>query len=311
MTARRGYQVGESNVGTGALLVQVLGPMTVRRHGEDVDIGPAMLRNLLATLAVNLGRSVPREVIIDALWGEAVPDSASSLIHTYVYRLRQRLATGSDEDVVLRERGGYRLAVDPHGVDLACFYAAHDAGRRAATAGETEAAIQWYERARRYWRGPILADLEPRIRVLPAVIEAQQRRSDAVLEYADLCHAFGRSREALDDLRRASQERPLSESVHARLMRALADSRERTSALAVYDAVRRELAEELGLDPGRELQVAHLAVLQDADSDVSSSTVDVTTHPPRRPGPARRVPGDTAPGGAPSPSWPPVWLRQG
>src|SRR3954468_12707794 len=105
------------------------GPLTV--HGrKEVAV--------LAFLLVHLGRAASAEEIVTAVWGEDAPPSAQKSLHVRLSRLRSDL--GGDADLIRREGGGYRLAVDPEDVDARRF-------ERLVIDGA-------YEQALAEWRGP-------------------------------------------------------------------------------------------------------------------------------------------------------------
>ncbi len=105
------------------LEIGVLGPLEVRRRGELIEIGPAMVRTLLAVLALHPGAVVPREEIAGVLWGGEPPATYVNLVQVYVSRLRSQLRTAGRpaHSMVRAERGGYRLEVDREAVDLTRF----------------------------------------------------------------------------------------------------------------------------------------------------------------------------------------------
>jgi tetratricopeptide (TPR) repeat protein len=130
-------------------------------------------------------------------------------------------------------------------------------------ATDPEAALELYATALGAWRGPVLADLTDRLQHHPAAIAAAQRRLAAALACADLALGLGRSQQALAPLQSLSQDHPLDEGLHARLMLALAGAGQQASALELYADLRRRLADELGLEPGAELRDAQARVLRE------------------------------------------------
>jgi len=72
-------------------------------------------------------------------------------------------------------------------------------------------------------------------------------------------------------------EYPLVEPLAAVLMHALSAAGHRSQALDSYAAIRARLAEELGVDPGAELQRLHRAILR---GEVEPAPAAVTAAPP-------------------------------
>ncbi|EOD58546.1 AfsR/SARP family transcriptional regulator, partial [Amycolatopsis vancoresmycina] len=104
----------------------VLGPLAVEGPpGHWVALRGERQRTLLAVLLLNAGRPVPADVLVEALWPAGPPKSATSNLHTYLSRLRERI------DGLRVEHGplGYRLQVEPAELDLLGFRAAVAAAR--------------------------------------------------------------------------------------------------------------------------------------------------------------------------------------
>ena len=96
---------------------RLLGPLEVVENRAAIDVGSAKPRALLAVLLLNANRVVSREDLVDALWGERVPKTASKALQVYVSQLRKSL--GRDR-IVTRARG-YELRVEPGELDLEQF----------------------------------------------------------------------------------------------------------------------------------------------------------------------------------------------
>ena len=84
-------------------------------------------RVVLARLSIAAGRVVPRDVLIDALWGGDVPPSAEKVVQGAIMRLRRLLGSAAIETAP----GGYRLALAPADVDVLQFKAMATRSRRA------------------------------------------------------------------------------------------------------------------------------------------------------------------------------------
>ncbi|WP_280183158.1 BTAD domain-containing putative transcriptional regulator [Nocardia cyriacigeorgica] len=240
--------------------IAVLGPLAVHTaDGEPIDIGGIRLRMLLARLALEGGRAVSVDGLIDGLWGAEPPADAAGALQASVSRLRKALPGPGAVELVA---GGYRLGVQAEDVDAFRFEELLGRGRRELAAGKPEAAADTLDAALALWRGPALADLlaapfaelaASRLNELRAA--AEEARFDALLQ-------AGRHSEILADLESAGARRPLSERLAVLRIRALAASGRQSDALAVYERVRESLGEELGVDPSAELQRAHLALLR-------------------------------------------------
>src|SRR3569833_1360226 len=98
--------------------IAVLGSFEVRTDdGGEADVPGARLRGLLAALALEAGRVVPKAALVDWIWGERPPADATNALHRLVSRLRKALPKGSIEG----QTDGYRLTADPDAVDAVRF----------------------------------------------------------------------------------------------------------------------------------------------------------------------------------------------
>ena len=233
--------------------IGLLGPVTAGPDDAPAP-GGVLLRGALARLALDAGRTVASEVLIDALWGAEPPDTVSNALQALVARLRRALGAG----VVATVPGGYRLAVDPDDVDALRFEALLAAAR---TLDPAQARASLAEAAA-LWRGPALADIRRLPFTGPAAARLEELRATAVELDADLALRFGETAD-LDALHALLDADPLRESAAALLARGLHASGRQVDALAVVDRARARLVEELGVDPGPALAAAHVAVLRD------------------------------------------------
>ena len=96
--------------------VRVLGAVEVWRDGVPVKVGAAKQRMILALLALRLGEVVSSDRLIDAVWGERPPVTASKALQVYVSELRKLVEPDrSTPTVVVTQPPGYRLGVSPTG----------------------------------------------------------------------------------------------------------------------------------------------------------------------------------------------------
>ena len=235
---------------------RVLGPLEVRAGDGPLPLGGAKQRALLALLVLNANRVVARERLIDALWGEAPPESAVKGIQLYVWQLRKLLPEGT----IVTRQDGYLLEVEPEGVDLVRF----ERLLAEARAAGPEPAARLLREALALWRGRALVGLgeEPFVRVEAGRLE--DLRLVALEERIEADLAVGRHAELVGELEALIAEHPHRERPRGQLMLALYRSGRQAEALAAYRATRAAL-DELGLEPGAELKELEKQILtQDA-----------------------------------------------
>lgn len=251
--------------GTG-VHVDVLGPLSVRRGAAAIAVRSPLQRSLLGLLAVQPGRTAGVEEIVDALWGGEPPGSSQALVHTYVSALRRGLDSpaaggGPARSVVAREPTGYRLRLGPGESDVARFADLVARARRAA-AGEPQAAYQLYGEALECWRGELLGGEGAWRLTHPVAVGLTAQRLAVALEWADLGLSLGHYQRAVPVLQALRVREPLHEGLAASLMLALAGDGQQASALSVFEDIRRQLDDNLGIQPGGELRRAQLRVLR-------------------------------------------------
>ena len=223
---------------------RVLGPLEVSDGGRAVALGGVKQRSLLAILLQRPNAIVSADHLLAELWGDAPPSSAANSIHVHISRLRKELGP----DRVITRPPGYALRVGPSELDLAAFERLRAEGR--------------LREALALWRGPAYDDLayEPCVQAERARLE--ELRLATLEERIDADLAAGRHADLVGELESAIAEHPLRERLRGQLMLALYRSARQAEALAAYRAARRELAGELGLEPGGELRRLERAILR-------------------------------------------------
>ncbi|QFZ21414.1 AfsR/SARP family transcriptional regulator [Saccharothrix syringae] len=233
----------------------LLGEVTAHVGGRPVDPGPPRQRCVLAALAVEVGRVVPVDRLVERVWGPEVPLRVRGALSSYVSRLRHVLA-GSGEVGVVRRSGGYALVVEPSVVDLHRF---RELCARARGADDERAEALLAE-AVGLWRGEALTGLECGW----ADAERDRLRGERVAaedELVDVRLRLGAGEGLVAGLAVRVRERPLDERVAGQYLLALHRAGRTAEALAHYRRVRERLADELGTDPGTALQQLHRQVL--------------------------------------------------
>ncbi len=245
---------------------RVLGPMEASHRGRLLPLGGRRQRALLAILLVHAGEVVPTDRLIDELWGERAPESASKLLRVYVSRLRRALdgggQAGSSRDLLVTAAGGYVLHVEPGALDSRRFLALAEDGRRALSDGDPDLAADKLSEALALWRGAAFADLQYVSFAQSEIARLEEARLAALEDRIDSDLVRGRHRGLVGELRTLVGEHPLRERPAAQLMLALYRSGRQAEALEVYQLIRRTLVDELGLEPSGELRTLQEAILR-------------------------------------------------
>lgn len=249
------------------------------------------VRILLAMLLLEVGKPVPADRLIDAIWGDAPPASARNQIQVAVFQLRKRLAhAGAPTPILLTGRDGYHAQIQPSQLDLGGFRAEVSTARHATAAGAVAIARDTYRTALAHWRGPAFAGIDsPPVRQVAAALDDERLHAHEECLRLDL--ALGAGGELVTELTELVTTHPYRERLHAALMQALYRAGRQADALAAYRQVRRLLHNELGTDPGAELQQLHRAILS-GDPTLTIAGVPLLPGQPASGGP----PADTSVG---------------
>ncbi|MGW8066203.1 AfsR/SARP family transcriptional regulator [Streptomyces ziwulingensis] len=272
---------------------RILGSVQIHDERAGVRIVPrgAKQRALLGALIVRAGQVVPRERLVDELWGARPPADAANALQAHVARLRRLLPVpvpvsgpGAVSHAWLETSPlGYVLALGPATTDAQRFHRLAARGRALAASAPGRAADVLRE-SLALWRGPALQGSgqgpvcsaeaalleESRLLVLESLFDASLR--------ADRCA------EITGELQELVAVHPLRERFHEQLMAALYRCGRRAEALGAYDRACLRLARDLGVGPGPVLRGRREAILH--------------RHTPEGPGPAPA--GPEGPGPAPA-----------
>ncbi|NJP47319.1 AfsR/SARP family transcriptional regulator [Actinacidiphila epipremni] len=248
-----------------AVALRLLGPLEVVAGSTEVPLPQRKLRQLLATLLIRPNATVSSESLIRDLWGDQPPATALSALRVYVSQLRKFLVRhGLDAFCTLRTRTpGYQLTVDDRVLDTVRFERLCLRARERADVGDLEAAAGLYREALALRRGPTLEDLRDGPALAGAALQYDEAWTTALRRRIDVDLTLGGHHELIGELRRLLAEDQLNEGFCARLMLALHRSGRSGEALDVYRRTRAQLVEELGIEPGVELRMAHQTVLTD------------------------------------------------
>jgi DNA-binding SARP family transcriptional activator/Tfp pilus assembly protein PilF len=253
-----------STGGDGALRIQLLGPVRGWRGDQELSLGAARQRTVLAMLAARANHPVSRDELVDGIWGQEPPASAVNGVHIYIAGLRRVLephrSPRSPGRTVIGSGQGYALLIDPGHVDSMAFEGYLEKARTARAADDLDTALASLDAALRLWQSAPL----PEIRGPWAEVERArltELRLTAIDEHTDVLLAQGRHSEAVAELAGLVREHPLREQFRVQLMMGLYRCGRQAEALATYADTRRTLIEELGIEPGSALRDLHAQIL--------------------------------------------------
>jgi DNA-binding SARP family transcriptional activator/ABC-type branched-subunit amino acid transport system substrate-binding protein len=244
-----------------ALDFRLLGPLEVARDGVPLELGGVRRRSLLAVLLLNAGAVVSVDRLVDGVWGEQPPETAVTVVHGHVSRLRRTLAEGTGAQIVTHGRG-YVLEIDPQALDVVRCETLLERGRRALAEDRPDEAVTALDGALALWRGPPLADLADEPFAGEHLPRLWELRVAVIEERAEADLARGLEPAVIGSLQRLVRDEPLRERPRALLMLALHRAGREAEALAVYDEGRRVFSDELGMAPGARLRDLHERILR-------------------------------------------------
>ena len=241
--------------------------------------------------------------LIEQLWSDGdQPVDPVNALQTRVSKVRRALAAAGSGQLLSRQGAGYRLDVDPADVDVHRFASLIGRARRAGAADE---AIRLYDQALAEWRAEPFVDFAGEPWAAVETARLIELRLAAVAERAERMLTLGRYEQLVADLEPVVAGAPTRERLVGQLMTALFNAGRQADALEVYARTRQVLADELGLDPSRELRSVMEQILRQdtaitpaaaSPRTVARSTrrsragepavaADVVRRPGRRPGP--------------------------
>ncbi|WP_186762870.1 AfsR/SARP family transcriptional regulator [Lentzea tibetensis] len=213
---------------------------------------------LLTVLLLRANHQATLPEIVDYLWGQSPPAHSRSAVQTCVSRLRRALGEHPSRRLIRTTACGYLIELDPTQLDLTRFRRLVD--RAALARGPAERA-DLLGHALALWRGQPLSDLTAESLLRDSVPTLVEERLHAVESWMDARLHLGHEGHVIAQLTTLTREYPLRERFWAQLMLALYRCGRQAEALAVYRTAAARLSEEVGVDPGRELQALQRRIL--------------------------------------------------
>ena len=241
--------------------IAVLGPLT---WDGSASLSPRD-RVVLEVLATHPGHPVAPDRIVDALWGDTPPATASKVLQGCIARLRKVMGKESIET----STQGYALTLPSDEIDSMQFERLATRGRELLTLGEIDRSAYLLTQALSLWRGDAFADVES---WPPAAAEAR-RLGELRLEVEELrvdAHLrAGRHHEVLAEAQALVRAAPLRERRWSLLALAQYQSGAQGEALRTIHQLKSVLARQLGIDAGHEVMALEQAILRQDPSLLS------------------------------------------
>ena len=255
---------------------RILGPLEVWHAGRRLDVAGARQRALLSVLLLQAGEVASTDRLVDEVWGEDPPAAGATALRVRISQLRRSL--GPMSDLLVTQAPGYVVRLQPDQLDLHRFERLVDDGSETLARGDPRAAAETLTRALELWRGTPLGDVgrAPFAQVARARLEelrvvAIELRLESELQ-------LGQHARVVGELRGLVEQHPLRERLWGLLITALYRDGRQADALATYHDARRRLVDEIGLEPGPNLQELERRILA---QDPTLQLATVLADPPR------------------------------
>ncbi|MFE9764365.1 BTAD domain-containing putative transcriptional regulator [Streptomyces sp. NPDC005808] len=263
--------------------VRLLGPVEVWDGDRRVPLGGVRPLAVLSALVVHLGEVLSTERLVDCVWDEQAPATAGALVATHVSAVRRALAQVTATPVVRTRAPGYVADLQPFQIDARRFEDLLTSGRASAAAGRREEAAELLPEALGLWRGQeALEGLGQSFARIESARLAELRLI-AQEEFFGLQLDLGREDRTIAPLLAHVAAHPLRERPRGQLMTALFRTGRVSDALRTYQEGRAILREELGIDPGPQLQALHQEVLTNDTQLSGTARPNGTGREPARP----------------------------
>jgi len=241
------------------LTVAVLGPVEVHRDGAPIAVPTGKSTEVLIRLAMAAGQLVPADRLIADLWSGAATDFNKNTLQSKVSQLRRALG---EAGMISSGHGGYRLGIDPSCVDALQVVELAATTHELRQSGQAAAAVEAASRGLALFRGPVLLDAGEGEWLQPHLAQLENIRVGLVEDQLAAKVQLGTGGDVIGQLEAMVAQYPLREALWYWLITALYRGGRQADALAAYARVRKILIDELGIEPGKELQELESQVLQ-------------------------------------------------
>jgi len=267
----------EPPTGARRLAVRLLGGVEARVDDRPVSLSEKQ-RAILATLAIDLGRPVPVDRLIDIVWGDTPPETVRASLQVHISQLRRVFSDAGLPDAIETRSPGYLLVGEREAIDFHRFNRHVEQARAAAYSGNLAEAGRLARSALADFGGVPFAGLGS------AAFEAfahyvEEHRITMIELAADADLAGGQHEAVVAEMELLAADNPYREGLWERLALALYRCGRQADALERLGRLRRGLLEELGLDPSASVLALENAILrQDTKLDVELTAPHSADH---------------------------------
>lgn len=271
-----------------------LGPLRIERDGVEVGPGGQKPGDALSLLLIHLNQRVSVDALMDAMWSGVPGLGSVSTLESHIYRLRRVLEPdrqrGAPPERLVNDAGGYRLLATPEEVDSQRLLALAEDARALLATGDPHRALRRTVEATELWRGVPYAESADADWAAPAVARLQEAYDQIQEDQVDALLETGQAEPALVKLQALLPAHPLRERLWGQLMLAQYRCHRPEDALATFRRARATMLDELGVEPGPQLQRLHQQMLErdpdlEATQPARAIPAQETTHLPRRTSP--------------------------
>lgn len=247
---------------------RLLNGVEAYRDGVRVYVGDRKQRLMLALLLLAGARPVTMEELIDKIWGAEPISSARKVIQHYASDLRAHLGHSTGPklgDMLPKYQGGYRLLADRNEVDVYRFRDLVNEARPLIGRDDAQA-VPILRDALRQWGTRGLRPGEPLSGLTGqsaanarAKLQAEHRA--AVIDCLEAELRLGHHALLVPEILDLATAGPPDEQLTGLLMLACHRAGRPAEALGAFAALRQRLAEEVGADPGADIERLHQRIL--------------------------------------------------
>lgn len=247
--------------------IELLGPLQAEIDGKSIVPSAARPCQVLALLALNSDHLISKSALLEELWGQQPPTSATTL-HTYIHQLRRRIdmalgrgAALNSRHIIITGRNGYTLRLHGGTTDVQEYKRLSREGTAAFERGDFSTASFLLRQALAQWRSTVLADVPTGPLLSIEALSLEDSRSAVINRRIAADLRLGRHMEIMGEVRALVMQHPVDENYAAHYMVSLYQSGRIGDALAEYRRIRVSLSDELGVEPTEPLQRLHRTML--------------------------------------------------